>query len=388
MVAKTGGTRRGECPNDGYFRLSLVFSGLEFTSRPGFAVHATIFDIDGTLLQSAAVDDALYRAAVSAVLGPVQLRPSLHAYDYVTDTGILSQIFADNDIPQSPEPMQEVKSHFVESLRKHIETQGPFVEIPGATRLLHELSESTSHAVAIATGGWRESAELKLQSAGIDYSNMPLATADDHYERTGIMRIALSQLGSDLRSITYYGDGPWDRDACAALSWRFVSVGPELDGLDSYVGHRPISHTIRPMSVDDMDAIFEVRTSVEHNHMSDDELREMGITRERVADQLHKGEVAGWCAIYDDRIEGFSLATAATREINALFVIPERAGYGMGMELLDAAVQFLRREAPGPVRLRTNPKTPAYAFYLRRGWRDTGIDYEGDGPDRYLELES
>jgi GNAT superfamily N-acetyltransferase len=328
-------------------------------------VHATIFDIDGTLLHSAAVDDALYRAAVSAVLGPVQLRPSLHAYDYVTDTGVLSQIFTDNDIPQSPEPMQEIRSHFVELLRKHIDAHGPFVEIPGATRLLRELSESRSHAVAIATGGWRDSAELKLQSAGIDYSNMPLATADDHYERTGIMRIALSQLGADHRSVTYYGDGPWDRDACAALSWRFVSVGPELGGLDSYVGHRPISHTIRPMSVEDMDAIFEVRTSVEHNHMNDDQ----------------------WCAIYGDRIEGFSLTTAATREINALFVVPERAGYGMGMELLDAAVEYLRRQAPGPVRLRTDPTTPAYAFYLRRGWRDTGIDYEGDGADRYLELE-
>jgi len=39
------------------------------------------------------------------------------------------------------------------------------------------------------------------------------------------------------------------------------------------------------------------------------------------------------------------------------------------------------------VRLRTDPTTPAYAFYLRRGWRDTGIDHEGDGADRYLELE-
>jgi hypothetical protein len=57
--------------------------------------------------------------------------------------------------------------------------------------------------------------------------------------------------------------------------------------------------------------------------------------------------------------------------------------------LLDAAVQHLRDRAPGAVRLRTDPNSPAYAFYLRRGWRDTGETHEdvaGDS-DRFLELE-
>lgn len=350
-------------------------------------MYATIFDIDGTLLESAAADDALYRSAVSTVLGSVKLRPSLHAYDYVTDTGILSQILADNKIPATAEVTEDVRSCFVESLRKHIDTHGPFVEIPGASRMLRGLSESALHAVAIATGGWRESAELKLQSAGIDYTNIPLATANDHHERTRIMQIALSQLGDGLKSVTYYGDGPWDQDACASLGWRFVSVGPELRGIDSFVGHRPVAHAVRSISIDDMDPVFKVRTAVADNHMSEDELREMGITRKSVAEQLQSGELCGWVAISDDRIVGFSLATSATREVNALFVLPEKSGYGIGMELLDTAVEHLRSQSSGPVRLRTDPQTPAYAFYLRRGWRDTGLDYEGGGPDRYLELE-
>lgn len=350
-------------------------------------MYATIFDIDGTLLQSAAVDDALYRSAVSAVLGPVRFRSSLHAYDYVTDTGILTQVFADNDISPAAEPMEDIRSGFVELLRKHIDEHGPFVEVPGASRMLRGLAESPLHAVAIATGGWRESAELKLQSAGIDYANIPLATANDHHERTGIMQIALSQLGDGLKSVTYYGDGPWDQDACATLGWRFVSVGPELRGIDSFVGHRPVTHLVRPMSVEDVEAIFQVRTAVADNHMSEEELREIGITRERVAEQLQSGELFGWVATSDDRIVGFSLATGATREVNALFVLPEKSGYGIGMDLLDAAVVHLRSQSPGLVRLRTDPQTPAYAFYLRRGWRDTGVDYEGEGPDRYLELE-
>jgi len=352
-------------------------------------VHAVIFDIDGTLLESAAVDDALYREAVRQVLGDVQLRPSIHAYDYVTDAGIFAQILQDNAIEAEKDAQREIKEHFVNALRSHVEHNGPFVEIPGASNLLRALRESAAHAVAIATGGWRESAEFKLQSAGLDYSNFPLATANDHHERTAIMEIALSRLGQQFDSITYYGDGPWDREACAALDWRFIPVGPELGGIDSYFGHRLASHSLRPMVVDDMEAIFRVRTSVIDNHMNDDELRAIGITREWVAEQLESGELAGWCAVAGEDVVGFSLATIATREINALFVLPDRSGFGIGNDLLQAAVQHLRDQTPGPVRLRTDPKSPAFAFYLRRGWRDTGERYEEDDRDgdRFLELE-
>lgn len=199
-------------------------------------MQAVIFDIDGTLLNSAAVDDALYREAVRRVLGQVQLRPSLHAYDYVTDTGVLSQILADNEIPAEQEPLHEIRSHFVDLLRGHVDEHGPFVEIPGAGALLSSLRASEAHAVAIATGGWRESAVLKLESAGLYLSDLPLATSNDHHERTAIMEIALTQLGSGIDTVTYFGDGPWDRDACRTLGWEFVAVGPELGGIESYHG--------------------------------------------------------------------------------------------------------------------------------------------------------
>ena len=344
-------------------------------------MHAVVFDIDGTLLHSAAVDDALYREAVHAVLGDVQLRPSLHHYDYVTDAGVLSQILSDNELPAKSEYGREIKAHFVEALQGHVENNGPFIEIPGASELLKSLRESASHAVAIATGGWRESAELKLQSAGLEYADLPLASANDHHERTGIMTVALSQLGASFESVSYYGDGPWDRAACEQLGWRFVPVGPEVGGIESYIGHRLVSHSLRPMSMDDMEAIFRVRTSVVHNHMDEDGLRD--------AEQIESGQVSGWCALSGDRVVGFSLATPETREVDALFVLPRHSGYGIGHDLLDAAVRHLRSLASGPVRLRTDPDEPAYAFYVRRGWRDTGECPKENGldGDRILELE-
>ena len=89
-------------------------------------MHAVIFDIDGTLLESASVDDALYKEAVVSVLGNVRFRPSLADYDYVTDSGVLAQVREDNGIAPVPEDDLAIKSHFVRSLRDHISDHGPF----------------------------------------------------------------------------------------------------------------------------------------------------------------------------------------------------------------------------------------------------------------------
>lgn len=201
-------------------------------------MKAIIFDIDGTLLHSAAVDDALYREAVQIVLGNVRLRPALHDYPFVTDTGILQQIFSDNEVTHEDSLLEKIRSTFVDLLRQHVNEYGPFAEIPGARDFLHSLRESPQHAVAMATGGWRQSAEFKLLSAGFDVAGIPLATSDDHHERTSIMELALDSLGTQFDSVTYYGDGPWDRQACAELGWEFVAVGGALGGLEDFCAVR------------------------------------------------------------------------------------------------------------------------------------------------------
>ena len=349
-------------------------------------MHAVIFDIDGTLLHSAAVDDALYRQAVGETFGEVKLRGSLHDYDYITDTGILWSILDDNDMQRDERHVDAIRTRFVELLEQHVKESGPFREIAGACEMIAALRASPVHAVAMATGGWQESAELKLRTAGVDFDGIPLVTSNDHHERTGIMELALERLGSGFESVTYYGDGPWDRAACIELGWNFVAVGTSLEGLESYIGHAPIFENVRAMTEADMDAIFHVRTSVVHNHMNMKELAEIGITPDSVIAMLQSGEVRGWCAEADGEVVGFSLATADTREINALFVLPDRSGRGMGQALLDIAVHHLKRTAPGMVRLRTDPRMPAYGFYRKRGWQDTGERHE-NSEDVFLELE-
>ncbi|MEP0913632.1 hypothetical protein NDI45_22205 [Leptolyngbya sp. GB1-A1] len=45
------------------------------------------------------------------------------------------------------------------------------------------------------------------------------------------MTHAFKQLTAPFDSITYYGDGEWDKLAANALGWNFVPVGEKLNGL-------------------------------------------------------------------------------------------------------------------------------------------------------------
>jgi phosphoglycolate phosphatase-like HAD superfamily hydrolase len=196
-------------------------------------VHAVILDIDGTLMKSDEADADLYAAAVRAVLGPVRLRESWDRYAHVTDSGILEDICADNELAPARRFLDQVRTRFVASLARHIDTFGSFPEIPGARDFVCSLRKSSQHAVAYATGGWSASAKLKLSSAGFPV-DIPLASSDDFPNRTSIMKHALAQIGREFVSITYYGDGSWDRDATLGLGWQFVAVGETLAGLSKY----------------------------------------------------------------------------------------------------------------------------------------------------------
>ncbi|MGI9201420.1 MAG: HAD family hydrolase [Woeseiaceae bacterium] len=197
-------------------------------------MDAVIFDIDGTLLHSIEIDETLFHQAISLAIDDVNIRPLFSDYEHVTDSGIVSQIIRENSVENAAETIAKIRSCFIDMLSEHVTSNGPFEQISGARNYVQKLIESDQHAVAIATGGWRESAHLKLGSAGFADLDIPIATSDDAIARVDIMKFALSKLSGSFNSVTYYGDGEWDQRATAELGWHFVPVGAKLGGLTSY----------------------------------------------------------------------------------------------------------------------------------------------------------
>ena len=140
----------------------------------------------------------------------------------------------DNGLPQDSDAIDKIRNRFVAGLTEHIKTDGPFPEIPGAGQFINRLRDSKEHDIAIATGGWRMSALLKLETSELNVKGIPVFSCDDSPSRTEIMRIALSQLGNKYESVTYFGDAEWDRRACEILGWEFVPVGSGIGGIETY----------------------------------------------------------------------------------------------------------------------------------------------------------
>ncbi|MDE0012945.1 MAG: hypothetical protein OXU36_17495 [Candidatus Poribacteria bacterium] len=84
---------------------------------------ATIFDIDGTLVESFGFDDAYYISAIREVLGEVHIHDNWSKYVNVTDTGSLRQIMEENNIQEKGQ-INEIRTKFGELIRQYLQNGG------------------------------------------------------------------------------------------------------------------------------------------------------------------------------------------------------------------------------------------------------------------------
>ena len=191
-------------------------------------MHHVMFDIDGTLVASTDVDDEIFCRAVETVTG-IPLYANWSQYRNVTDSGILHEFFDANNIGDIENTENKIKQLFLADL-KHAITATPIQEIPGAGSFIEYLQSIDNVIVSIATGGWYESATLKLKSAGIPFDSLPMCSSNDHISRIDIMTCATSKAGVKTSCpCTYFGDGNWDKDACQQLGYNFVAVGDSVE---------------------------------------------------------------------------------------------------------------------------------------------------------------
>jgi phosphoglycolate phosphatase-like HAD superfamily hydrolase len=191
-------------------------------------MHLVMFDIDGTLVDSAGFDGALYAAAVECELGLVVNR-NWDVYEHVSDSGVLEQLVREAGRASEHEKLAAcVRRRFVTLVHDCL-TRSPAAvrEIAGASRLVERLLAIPDVRVAVATGGWEETARLKLAHIGIDAQRLGFASSSDACARTEIMRLAARRAmrGAAFDRATYFGDGQWDRRASNELGYEFVAVG-------------------------------------------------------------------------------------------------------------------------------------------------------------------
>ena len=199
-----------------------------------------MFDVDGTLVQSFEFDEQIFVQTVKDISGK-WIDQNWHQYPHVTDTGLLQTFYQSGAFEYSFEELHDlVKGEFVRRIGEHI-AEFPVNEILGAKSFFEFCSAEPSIDVSIATGGWAETAILKLESAGFEINDTRLFSSNNHHSRTHIMRMAQGS-----KQTIYFGDGEWDKKACRELGYTFIAVG---DRVKHHIAVKDFSDTDKLYSV-------------------------------------------------------------------------------------------------------------------------------------------
>jgi phosphoglycolate phosphatase-like HAD superfamily hydrolase len=191
-------------------------------------MRLVIFDIDGTLTDTVAVDARCFLQTFEDVCGFKDVDPDWSGYANATDAGIYHEIFTTR-IGRAPTvaETEQFHQHLVVLFRAAAQAR-PFAPVAGAPQLLARLRQSADFQIALATGCWAEPARVKMTAAGMNYDDYPSASADDAPERESIIKLALARAtrlkDEEAPQAVYVGDGVWDARACRKVGIPFLGI--------------------------------------------------------------------------------------------------------------------------------------------------------------------
>lgn len=193
-----------------------------------------IFDIDGTLCDTKDIGDncfiELFEQKYQCNLGNIEWE----RFPNVTDKGLFCDVYQMQfGIVPTIEIIEDFKKVYCQEITKLADNQADkFKVVKGANEFLAACKEKNL-PIAIATGAWRDVALLKMQTAGLHFENIVLASSDDDFRRTGIVETAIENVKiqhqkTGFEKIVYFGDGLWDLKCCQDLDIHFIGV--DIDG--------------------------------------------------------------------------------------------------------------------------------------------------------------
>ena len=130
-----------------------------------------IFDIDGTLTDTTAVDDKCFIRTFERFFGTPLATIDFTKFQHVTDWGITEDLFLQTKGRTiTPEEMNAFQTAFVQDLREEVSAdKQQFAAIKGAAHYIRQLKAKQDIAIALATGAWRA-------SATVSYTHLTLPT--------------------------------------------------------------------------------------------------------------------------------------------------------------------------------------------------------------------
>ena len=209
-------------------------------------MHLVVFDVDGTLVESDEFDGVLYAKAVRDVLD-IEVDDDWTGYRHATDSGILDEILDRHTVEMDRSVAHaSVKRAFVALVHDYLNHRnGRLPGIPGARAFVNRLIAHPEVTAAVATGGWRETASMKLRAIGLDPEALHLSSASDAIRRIEIMQIAerRAMTGKPADRKFYVGNQPWDRAASRKLGWEFIGIGEQVEHVprfEDFLDHESI----------------------------------------------------------------------------------------------------------------------------------------------------
>lgn len=188
-----------------------------------------IFDIDGTLTDTNAVDDTCFRAAVADTLGVPTAEIDWTGVEHFSDRAIFDFLWAahSGQLPTEAD-VARARDRLTDLLTSAVgETPEQFRPIAGAGAVFEHIT-ARGWRVSIATGCWGPSARIKLRAAEIDVDDVVMAGSDDAATRTDIVTLsrarAVASYGGEFARVVSIGDGLWDVETAVVLGLPFVGV--------------------------------------------------------------------------------------------------------------------------------------------------------------------
>ena len=198
-----------------------------------------LFDIDGTILDSVQEDDRCFIQTFHDLYQIDLMNSDWNDFKHVTDAGLTQEIFEKwlGRLPKKEE-VDRVRLHFKNLLA---DVADQFMEIENSLSFIAFIADQPHIEVGFATGGWKETAELKCNAIGLNLNNFIFKSSNDHFNRATIIEkvieVAKNKHNTDqFDSITYFGDGMWDFNTTKALNIDFIGVDYANNGKLRNVG--------------------------------------------------------------------------------------------------------------------------------------------------------